>query len=104
MYLLPKFAFMKKFLPLFLSFAFLTTIVKAQYVNIPDEVFRGYLQQQYPSCFNSSGMMDTTCSAIVNETNLAVTAILGDLTGIQYFKSLKHVTLAGAYGILTFPT
>jgi uncharacterized repeat protein (TIGR01451 family) len=83
---------MKKFLPLLISFILFAGLAEAQYVTIPDPTFRGYLQQQYPSCFNSSGMMDTTCSAILSEDTLLITNLgIKDLTGIQYFKSLKYL-------------
>jgi hypothetical protein len=91
-YYLIKIAFMKKFLPLLVSFIFFFAISKAQYVTIPDPGFRSFLQQQYPSCFNSSGMMDTTCSAIVNETKLELQETsIDSLNGIQYFKSLTYL-------------
>src|ERR1700744_4606321 len=100
---------MKKFIPLLLSFIFFSIAIKAQYVTIPDTVFRHFLQQQYPSCFNSSGMMDTTCNTVLNETKLVIESVpFGDFTigneyglyptnleGIQYFKSLRSLTLLG---------
>src|SRR6202012_6216480 len=83
---------MKKFIPLFVSVLFLATIGKAQYASIPDSFFRAYLKQQYPSCFNGSGMMDTTCSAIINETKLQIGELrISNLQGIQYFKSLTYL-------------
>jgi len=80
---------MKKFLSLLVSFIFFAGMAKAQYVTIPDSNFRAYLEEQYPSCFNGSGMMDTTCSTIANATRLLIPGMqISDLTGIQYFKSL----------------
>ncbi len=96
---------MKKFLPLFLSVVFLATVAEAQYVTIPDSNFSQLLQFIYPTCFNSSGMMDTTCSAIVNETNLSIIDYqIKNLNGIQYFKSLKHLDIDGNNLFLTIPS
>ncbi len=66
--------------------------VKAQYVTIPDAQFKTFLQNLYPSCFNASGQMDTTCAAIVNEDSLTITntGIL-DLDGLRYFKNLLYL-------------
>jgi len=62
---------------------------KAQFVTIPDPNFRTWLIQQYPSCFNASQQMDTTCSEIVNEDTVIVSNLgIQNLTGIQYFDSL----------------
>jgi Leucine-rich repeat (LRR) protein len=90
---------MKKFLSLLVSFMLLFSMAKAQYVNIPDTTFRNFLQQQYPSCFNASGMMDTTCSAIVNEKDLILPgpSSIQNLSGFQYFKSLR------TFGIIEAP-
>ena len=61
----------------------------AQYVNIPDANFRGYLQQTFPACFNASNQMDTTCSAITTMTYLYLGyKNIADLTGVQYFDAL----------------
>jgi uncharacterized repeat protein (TIGR01451 family) len=81
-----------------LSLFFLTE-TKAQYVTIPDATFRNFLQTTYPTCM-SSGKLDTTCAAIVNATSLNISFnTVADLTGIQYFKSLK--TLDCGYNHLT---
>jgi len=84
---------MKKILSLIICFFSLANFSKAQYVMIPDDQFRQYLQYKYPSCFNESGQMDTTCAAILNETTLNLRTVMGisDLTGLQYFKSLTYL-------------
>ncbi len=65
---------------------------QAQFVTIPDANFRGTLQQQFPACFNGSGQMDTTCSAIVSLTGLSVAyKNISNLDGIQYFNSLQQL-------------
>lgn len=64
----------------------------AQYVNIPDANFRGYLQQTFPACFNASNQMDTTCSAITTTTYLYLGyKNIADLTGVQYFDALTNL-------------
>lgn len=66
--------------------------LSAQYVTIPDANFRGYLQQNYPTCFNASNQLDTTCSAITSLTYLSVPyKNIADLTGLQYFDGLYQV-------------
>jgi hypothetical protein len=47
-------------------------ICRAQYVNIPDSYFRQFLIDNYPGCMNASGMLDTTCPAVVNEKRLSL--------------------------------
>lgn len=67
----------------------------AQYVTIPDPVFKTYLQQLYPECFNGSGQMDTTCTSILNEISMPVPGYqfdgLQSLEGIQYFKKIQSL-------------
>jgi len=64
--------------------------VKAQYVTIPDANFRAFLQGAYPACFNASGQLDTTCSAIPQISELVIeNKSISDLTGVKYFTSLK---------------
>jgi uncharacterized repeat protein (TIGR01451 family) len=76
-------------LSLFLSKA------NAQWVTIPDANFVAFLQQQYPQCMIGN-QMDTTCSAVVNETVLNCSNKgISDLTGIQYFNNLQHLSCIG---------
>ncbi|UEG50951.1 T9SS type A sorting domain-containing protein [Ferruginibacter lapsinanis] len=81
----------KNLLLLFFIVLLFTGSANAQYVNIPDYLFRSLLKAKYPSCFNSSDMMDTTCSSILSETELDVDNFdaIFDIEGIQYFKALK---------------
>ena len=75
-----------------LLFAFMGNIANAQYVSIPDVNFRNALKAKYPNCFNASDMMDTTCSAIVNEDSLDVSQrTIESLQGIKYFVNLKSL-------------
>lgn len=68
----------------------------AQYVTLPDTLFRNDLKANYPGCFNAQGQMDTTCSAIVNATWLNLWSPgISDLDGVQYFKSLQHLQCTG---------
>ncbi|UAY53602.1 DUF7619 domain-containing protein [Ferruginibacter albus] len=81
---------MKRNLSLLFSLMLLCCVVKAQYVTIPDNSFRLHLQTAYPSCFNEEGKLDTTCSAILNETTL-YTDVDSLFEGVQYFKALKYL-------------
>lgn len=60
---------------------------KAQWVSIPDPNFVDYLQTFYPGCMNGS-LMDTTCSEILNTTNLEILYDISNLWGIQFFDNL----------------
>ncbi len=81
---------MQKISTLLIAFLLMGVFTKAQYVNIPDSNFRALLIQIYPACFNSSNQMDTTCSGILKEDSLyCFHDSIKDLTGVQYFKSLK---------------
>jgi hypothetical protein len=86
----------------------LTTTSKAQYVNIPDSNFRSFLIGKYPSCFNAVGQMDTNCIEITSDTIIDVSAYvtstglvfwynISNLTGIEYFKSLRRLYCAENY-------
>ena len=76
----------------FFFFFFISNQASAQFVTIPDPNFRGYLQQNYPTCFNGGGQMDTTCSLITSilTVNVAYKSI-ADLDGIQYFDALSDL-------------
>ena len=83
---------MKKLIFTCLLFLFIANITKAQFVEIPDSNFRNVLKTIYPTCFNASNMMDTTCSAIVNEIQLYIyRKNTESIEGIQYFKNLKEL-------------
>lgn len=84
---------MKKIILLLVILAFFQPVLKAQYIPIPDSAFRSFLTSNYPSCMNGSGMLDTTCSTIINELQIGylnATAI-SDWQGFQYFKNLRSV-------------
>ncbi|GDX51458.1 hypothetical protein LBMAG27_05050 [Bacteroidota bacterium] len=62
-------------------------------MTIPDANFVAYLQSVFPSCMNGN-LMDTTCSEIVNATNLSFGGYnFYDLTGTQYFDSLDTLII-----------
>jgi Leucine-rich repeat (LRR) protein len=68
--------------------------MNAQYVTIADSTFSRWLQLHYPTCMNGN-QMDTTCNAIVTETNLNCSYdSINNLDGIQYFVSLRSLTCA----------
>ena len=71
----------------------------SNYVNIPDSNFRKYLTGAVPACINKVGQMDTTCNSVLNDTmilcgNIDTARKIKDLTGIQYFKSLRYLELS----------
>jgi Leucine-rich repeat (LRR) protein len=83
---------MKKLILLFLVLALKFIPAKAQWVTIPDANFVTWLTTNYPSCMNGN-QMDTTCSAIVNTTNIEVSdSYISDLTGVEYFANLSFLT------------
>ena len=66
--------------------------LQAQFVNIPDVNLRTKLISLYPSCFNGSQQMDTTCNAVVTEDTLILYSLnLTDLNGVQYFDQLLYL-------------
>ncbi|HNP53646.1 MAG TPA: T9SS type A sorting domain-containing protein [Ferruginibacter sp.] len=77
--------------------------VHAQYTMIFDNILRMRLQTMFPSCFNSSGEMDTTCTAITTLRHLDLhangpynpTPQITYLNGIQYFDSLRYLNCSG---------
>ena len=88
---------MKFFLfPLALFFV-INSSVKAQYVTIPDDNLRANLMAKYPTCFNASQMLDTTCTAMVNETNVSMylDPIITNWEGFQYYKNLQTASFSG---------
>lgn len=97
---------MKKLFYLLSICFFIQYSSSAQYVSIPDPAFRNYLIQNYPGCMNGSGMLDTTCTAIVNEINFPVNYIslfnVNNFDGFQYFKNLENATFT-SIGITPLP-
>ena len=86
---------MKKLLTL-IAFICFGANAEAQYVNIPDSNFRSFLIGKYPSCFDSAGQMDTSCSSIVNADTLNCSyKLIFSLDGLQYFKSLTGFQCKG---------
>ncbi len=83
---------------------FIGFCVKAQFVTIPDTVFRNALKQSYPGCFNVNQQMDTTCNAIINETILNLWANnITSIEGVQYFDNLEDLYCAPGQ-ITSLPT
>ncbi|MFN0200955.1 MAG: T9SS type A sorting domain-containing protein [Bacteroidia bacterium] len=77
-------------------FLFSSLSLSAQYVTIPDANFRGYLQQTFPSCFNASNQLDTTCTQITSITYLNVAyKNIANLTGVRYFDALTNLYCSG---------
>ena len=81
------------------------TLGNNPFVNIPDSNFGKYLISKIPSCLykdsSNKYWMDTTCSGVVNTTNISCDRLLiKDLTGIEYFQNL--ITLSCERDSLTF--
>ena len=82
-------SFGKKILSV-VCFAFIFSVSKGQYVNIPDANFRFWLMNNgYSGCIVGNSL-DTTCPAVLNATliNFSNTHSISDLSGIQYFHNL----------------
>lgn len=80
---------MKQCLLALLLMLCLATSLPAQWITIPDANFATWLQTNYPACM-SGNQMDTTCTALVTANLVNVeNKSIADLTGIQYFDSLK---------------
>jgi hypothetical protein len=96
---------MRKILLPFIILLF-ATAGKAQYVTLPDTLFRNFLIGKYPTCFNASKQMDTTCNAIVSETDLFInnSSNINNLNGLQYFDSLKNLQCFGMPSLTTIPS
>jgi uncharacterized repeat protein (TIGR01451 family) len=72
---------------------------QAQYVLIPDVNFRAFLiNQGLGSCFDvTQTMLDTTCSQVVNTTNLDFNLFpISSIEGIQYFDNLSTLICSGS--------
>ncbi len=97
---------MKRYLILFaISISFLTT--NAQWVNIPDSNFGKWLATNYPTCMQGNPQtgfqMDTTCSAIVNETTVDCSSQqIIDVSAIKFFDGLTWFNCYGNF-ITSFP-
>ncbi len=78
---------------------------QAQYVTISDTNFRDYLMNKYSSCFNSNKQMDTTCSDIVNATELTIpfTINANNIIEIQYFKKLDTLNCSDNHSLNALP-
>ena len=72
---------------------FYVPCLKGQYVTIPDQNFINWISTSSVSgCLNGIGQLDTTCSALLNDTivDCSYSAIV-QLDGIQFFKNLKYL-------------
>ncbi len=79
---------MKKLFTL-LAVIFCLTSLRAQFVTIPDANFLTWLQTNVPTAMNGN-QMDTTSMAVTLRTRIDIENLgITDLTGAQYFDSLK---------------
>jgi len=86
---------MKKLLLIISVVCFLQT--KAQYVTILDTHFAAYLDSLVPAAMNGN-QMDTTSPALTTITTLSIMSrSINDITGVQYFKSLRYLYCGNNY-------
>ena len=89
---------MRKLLTLISIFFCSYHLTEAQYIKIPDDNFRSFLKKKFPSCFNATGEMDTSCNQILNVITLKTTTnteVFKNVEGIQYFKFLDSLLFSG---------
>lgn len=93
---------MKKLYTFFICLFLLGAYAEAQYVTIPDVLFKTLLKEKYPASFNGSDMMDTTSYEIVNEDSLDTYSYLSygiqNLEGLKYFKNLVYLDCSSMKG------
>ena len=77
-----------------IPFLFGINYIEAQTVTIPDAGFVNFLQYTYPSCM-SGNLLDTTCTDIVNETNLNIPTqySISNIYGVQFFDNLSVLSI-----------
>lgn len=77
---------------------------KAQFVDLPNDEFRTFLMGKYPACFNGTGQLDTTCTAITTEDSLTFRVIDWgtSLDALRYFDALQYLDLSNS--LLEYPT
>ncbi len=79
---------MKKLFTIIILITCLTSI-KAQYVTIPDANFVNWLQTNLPSAMNGN-QMDTTSLSVTTRISVSIqNKSINNLSGIQYFDSLR---------------
>ena len=88
---------------LIFSFCIVMSSARAQYIAIPDSNFGNWIRHNGGDsvCLTGNGtvgwQLDTTCSVILNTTTLSISGrTIRDLTGIQYFKSLRYLSCSGS--------
>ncbi len=91
---------------LLLCSLFTTTCSHAQYILLPDSNFGRYLNNNlaYSSCILDSSVgyfLDTACVSHLSVLDINDTAV-HDLTGIQYFKSLRELFCNNTH-VITLP-
>ena len=87
----------KELLPIIffiLSFSLIVPKTNAQKAYIPDSNFRSWINTNYPGSIVGDSLI-TTFSSVINAQNIDVTfKNIADLTGIQYFTSLKNLDVS----------
>lgn len=79
-----------------LSLAILYSLISfSQVVEIPDENFSIWLNQNFPSCMNGN-LMDTTCEDITEYTYVnCQNKDIDDFTGLEHFTSMISLNING---------
>lgn len=88
---------MKKILLFLFVSIFINVGSRAQFVSIPDDVFKTFLVNKYPGCFNAGGQLDTTCTAITTEDSLTFSSQLSNqnsYVALAYFDALTYLDLS----------
>lgn len=78
-----------------LSLLGMLSAVHAQYVDVPDYGLLRSLKEQYPSCFNESNQLDTTCAATASVEFIIIQneSALKNLYGLQFFKNTRNLDI-----------
>lgn len=86
---------------LLLCLVSLSIISNAQFVTISDAIARAELKALFPSCFNGSNQLDTTCSTLLNTTSYTFNDAFPSTitTGLQYLKNLSTVTINSSISV-----
>src|SRR5580704_15678765 len=94
---------MKKYVPLLLLIFALSFNGSAQYVNIADATFLGWLQNNgYAGCLTGS-QLDYTCVQVQTATSVFCGGIpIADLTGIEFFPNLDTLDCSST-SLTTWP-
>ena len=93
---------MKKIYTLLCLVLILNIYCEAQFVTLDNDEFRTFLVGKYPACFNGSGQLDTTCTAITTEDSLTFRGnSASSFDALGYFDALQYLDLS--YNYIDYP-